>query len=291
MKWCAAAYLVRSTTPAARDRTCESFVRMYSNTRREYPQGVAEQNYLNRMKACYPVHPEIFDRLYSDWSSIPAFQRTRGVLRMMASCVNRLYLNNDARPLIMPADLPLSDDVLANEFVRLLPGAWRPVVSEVDSTNSRTDNIDRESQRFAEVGGAARRIARTVFLGSAPSGATRGIDIRQIHLGVVQPGHGVSSYNEALGRMTGNLYYLYNNDDRYFFHAEENLNKVANDRAERSERTARRRAHRQEAGGGKEPKRRCNSILQRYCRSARPGLSAACRAAAQPVPAQPLGRD
>ena len=217
--------------PAARDRTCESFVRMYSNTRREYPQGVAEQNYLNRMKACYPVHPEIFDRLYSDWSSIPAFQRTRGVLRMMASCVNRLYLNNDARPLIMPADLPLSDDVLANEFVRLLPGAWRPVVSEVDSTNSRTDNIDRESQRFAEVGGAARRIARTVFLGSAPSGATRGIDIRQIHLGVVQPGHGVSSYNEALGRMTGNLYYLYNNDDRYFFHAEENLNKVANDRA------------------------------------------------------------
>ena len=220
------------TDPAARDRTCEAFSRMYSNNRREYPRGAAEQNYLDRMKACYPIHPEVFDRLYQDWSSIQEFQRTRGVLRMMASCVNRLYLNNDAHPLIMPADLPLNDDVLANEFVRLLPGAWRPVVSEVDSANSRTDNIDRESQRFGDVGGAARRIARTVFLGSAPSGATRGIDIRQIHLGVVQPGHGVSSYNDALRRMTGNLYYLYNNDDRYFFHAEENLNKVANVRAD-----------------------------------------------------------
>ena len=219
------------TDPAARDRTCEAFSRMYSSSRREYPQGVAEQNYLDRMRACYPIHPEIFDRLYSDWSSIPAFQRTRGVLRMMASCVNRLYLNDDAHPLIMPADLPLSDDRLANEFLRLLPGTWHPVLSEVDSPNSRTDDIDRESQRFAEVGGAARRIARTVFLGSAPSGATRGVDIRQIRLGVVQPGHGVSSYNEALTRMSGNLYYLYNNDDRYFFHAEENLNKVANDRA------------------------------------------------------------
>ena len=219
------------TDQVARDRTCEAFSRMYSSNRREYPRGVTEQNYLDRMKACYPIHPEIFDRLYQDWSSIQDFQRTRGVLRMMASCVNRLYLDNDRDPLIMPADLPLSDARLANEFIKLLPGEWRPVVSEADAPNSRTDDIDKESHRFAEVGGAARRIARAVFLGSAPSGATRGIDARQIRLGVVQPGQGVASYNDALSRMTGNLYYLYNNNDRYFFHAEENLNKVANDRA------------------------------------------------------------
>ena len=217
--------------PEARDQTCEAFSRMYSNSRREYPRGVAEQNYLDRMKACYPIHPEIFDRLYQDWSSMQDFQRTRGVLRMMASCVNRLYMNNDRQPLIMPSDLPLTDNRLANEFIRLLPGEWHAVVTEADSANSRTDDIDRGSQRFADVGGAARRVARAVFLGSAPSGATKGIDAQQIHLGVVQPGHGVATYNDALGRMTGNLYYLYNDNDRYFFHAEENLNKVANDRA------------------------------------------------------------
>ena len=217
--------------PAARDATCERFARMYSRHRGDYPPGVTEQNYLARMRACYPIHPEIFERLYSDWSSIPAFQRTRGVLRMMANCVNRLYLHNDSSPLIMPADLPLSDDQLANEFIRLLPGEWRPVLSEADSDNSRTDNIDRASQRYAAVGGAARRIARTVFLGSAPSGVTRGIDARQIHLGAVRPGEGESLYNEALARMTGDLYYLYHTEGRYFFHTEENLNKVASDRA------------------------------------------------------------
>ena len=83
------------TSPDDRDETCQAFARMYSRSRSDYPQGVAEQNYLERMKACYPIHPEIFDRLYQDWSSIPGFQRTRGVLRMMAICVNRLYLNND----------------------------------------------------------------------------------------------------------------------------------------------------------------------------------------------------
>lgn len=215
---------------AARDETCEAFARMYSRSRSDYPQGVAEQKYLERMKACYPIHPEIFDRLYSDWSSIPAFQRTRGVLRMMAGCVNRLYLDNNASPLIMPADLPLGDIALANEFIRLLSGEWRAVLSEVDSDNSRTDNIDRENQRFADVGGAARRIARAVFLGSASSGSIRGIDSRQIRFGVVRPGQGVSTYNEALSRLTDNLYYLYNTNDRYYFHAEENLNKVASDR-------------------------------------------------------------
>ena len=217
---------------AARDQVCEAFSRMYANLRRDYPEEVGEPRYLERMKACYPIHPEIFDRLYSDWSSISGFQRTRGVLRMMANCISRLYLRGDTSPLIMPANLTLDDPALANEFLPLLDGEWRPVLTEVDSDGSRTDNIDRNVQRFSNIGGAARRIARTVFLGSASSGAVRGIDARQIHLGVVLPGQGVSVYKEALGQMNGALYYLYSSDDRYYFHAEENLNKVATDRAD-----------------------------------------------------------
>ncbi len=216
---------------AARDRTCEAFAAMYSRARNEYPREVGEQHYLERLRACYPIHPEIFDRLYLDWSSITQFQRTRGVLRMMANCVSRLFLDNDPSPLIMPANLTLSDTALANEFVRLLGSQWGPVLSEIDSNNSKTDNIDRTSQRFGEVGGAARRIARTIFLGSSGSGAVKGIDDRQIRLGVVQPKHGVSVYNDALSKISGGLYYLYSSEGRYYFHAEENLNKVATDRA------------------------------------------------------------
>ena len=215
---------------AERDRTCEAFVTMYSNSRREYPAHVGEQRYLERMKACYPIHPEVFDRLYSDWSSIPRFQRTRGVLRMMSTCVSRLYRDQSTSPLIMPGDLPLGDPQLASEFNQLLPGHWPPVISEIDSDNGRTDLIDRTSQRFQEVGGAARRVARGIFLGSATSGATRGIDRRSVHLAAVRPVEGIPRYNEALERMVGDLYYLYHADDRYYFHAEENLNKVASDR-------------------------------------------------------------
>ena len=217
-----------------RDLTCEAFRKMYQNSRNEYPDGVNDQRYLQRMKDCYPIHPEIFDRLFQDWAVIQGFQRTRGVLRIMATCISRLYQEQDPSLLIMPANLTLDDPALADEFTRLLArsgGNWDPVVQEVDSHGSRTDQIDKKSQNFIEVGSAARRIARTVFLGSATGGAVKGVTTRQIHIGVVEPGQGVAVYNDALGRMTGNLYFLYNLDDRYYFHTQENLNKVAIDRA------------------------------------------------------------
>lgn len=217
-----------------RDLTCEAFRKMYQNSRNEYPDNVSDQHYLQRMKDCYPIHPEIFDRLSQNWIGIPGFQSTRGVLRIMATCISRLYQEQDPSLLIMPANLTLDDPALADEFTRQLAksgGNWDPVVKEVDSHGSRTDQIDRNSQSFIEVGSAARRIARTIFLGSASSGALKGISQRQIHLGVVEPGQGVAVYNDALSRMTGNLYFLYNLDDRYYFHTQENLNKVAIDRA------------------------------------------------------------
>lgn len=217
-----------------RDLTCEAFRRMYQNSRSEYPNSVSDQHYLQRMKDCYPIHPEIFDRLFEDWAVIPGFQRTRGVLRIMATCISRLYQEQDPSLLIMPANLTLDDPALADEFTRLLArsgGNWDPVVKEVDSHGSRTDQIDRNSQSFIEVGSAARRTARTIFLGSATGRAVKGISQQQIHLGVVEPGQGVAVYNDALSRMTGNLHFLYNLDDRYYFHTQENLNKVARDRA------------------------------------------------------------
>ena len=214
-----------------RDRTCEAFSKMYTSSPSRYPKGVREQRYLDLMKKCYPVHPEIFERLNSEWSAIPGFQRTRGVLRMMAVCISRLYQTRDDAPLILPGNLTLSDPAFADEFVKLLGEQWRPVLGEIDQAGSRTDNIDRSSNRFGEVGGAAKRVARAIFLGSAPSGAFRGINDNNIHLGVVEPGQGSAVYREALDQMRGSLFYLYEADSRRYFHAEENLNKVATDRS------------------------------------------------------------
>jgi predicted AAA+ superfamily ATPase len=57
----------------------------------------------------YPIHPELFDRLYNDWSTLDKFQRTRGVLRLMAAVIHSLWERQDGNLLIMPANVPVDD--------------------------------------------------------------------------------------------------------------------------------------------------------------------------------------
>ena len=53
--------------------------------------------------------PEIFDRLYEDWTTIDGFQRTRGVLKLMAKVIFRLWKDDNKDLLILPGSLPLHD--------------------------------------------------------------------------------------------------------------------------------------------------------------------------------------
>ena len=214
-----------------RKRTCDAFLNMYNQNKKSFPQGVHQTRYRERMEACYPIHPEVFDRLHQDWSKIQEFQETRGVLRLMANWISRLYRREDTSPLIMPGNLPLDDPVISSEFDKLLSGRWGAVFTEADSDGGGADLIDKSRNNFAEYGYAARRIARTVFFGSRPGRSILGIDDKRIYLGVAQPGwHKISTYTEALNEMRGNLYYFYADESRYYFHTEENLNKVAIDR-------------------------------------------------------------
>ena len=58
----------------------------------------SEGDYERRLTAAYPIHPELFDRLYGEWSTLDKFQRTRGVLRLMAAVIHELWERNDSEP-------------------------------------------------------------------------------------------------------------------------------------------------------------------------------------------------
>ena len=70
--------------PSARDVTARAFADLYRAQGAEFPPECRDADYEKRIVAAYPIHPEIFDRLYADWSTLVKFQRTRGVLRLMA---------------------------------------------------------------------------------------------------------------------------------------------------------------------------------------------------------------
>jgi predicted AAA+ superfamily ATPase len=188
------------------------------------------------MVSCYPIHPEVFDRLYEDWATLERFQSTRGVLRLMAAVIHELWMGNDASLMIMPGSIPLDIPNVRDELTRHLSEGWNALVDrEVDGKNSIPYQKDQSNPRY---GGklAARRVARTVMLGSAPTVRdqnVRGIEASRIRLGVVQPGENIANFNDALNTLTSSLAYLYTNPsgDRFWYDTRPTLRKTVEDRA------------------------------------------------------------
>ena len=222
--------------PSAREMVCSHFSALYRENPTDFPLEVREVEYRNRLLACYPIHPEVFDRLYEDWATLERFQRTRGVLRLMAAVIHELWMGSDAGLLIMPGSLPLDVSAVRDELTRHLPEGWNSLVDrEVDGKRSVPWQQDKNVLRYGKVL-ASRRVARTIMLGSAPTVRqqnVRGIEASRIRLGVVQPGEQIAVFNDALGSLQNSLAYLYTNPsgDRFWYDTRPTLRKTVEDRA------------------------------------------------------------
>ena len=221
---------------AARDAVCRSFSEMYQANRAEFPQECREMDYEERMKSAYPIHPELFDRLNEDWSTLDRFQLTRGVLRLMAGIIHVLWERNDDSAMIMPGTIPLDNSGVRTEITQYLPGGWGGVLDKnIDGSQSRPLVLDRENLNLGRYS-SSRRVTRSIFIGSAPSVAeqkVRGVDELSIKLGCVQPGENIASFGDALRRLSDDLTYLYSEGGRYWFDTRPTITKTASERAQR----------------------------------------------------------
>lgn len=202
------------------------FSDFYRKHAEKFPVETQSNEYFERLCHSYPIHPEIFDRLYEDWSTLDKFQRTRGVLQYMAIVIHRLWNSENRDALIMPGSIPLEDGTVRDKSIHYLSPGWEPVIErEVDSIRSIPHDIESHSTLFGGVQ-AARRSARTIFLGSAPSNSSqivRGINVEHILLGAVQPGQSVGIFEDVLKRLRDRLHYLYSDQGRFWLDTKPNL--------------------------------------------------------------------
>ncbi|GAA6746310.1 DUF499 domain-containing protein [Thermus brockianus] len=223
-----------------RDAVVREFMRYYQENKGEFPSEVLDPNYERRMKAAYPIHPELFDRLYEDWSTLEGFQRTRGVLRLMAFVVHTLWTRGDPSLLILPGNLPLDAGGPRYELVRHLSryqeGFDQVVDADIDGPNAKALILERERPALARHH-AARRVARAVFLATAPAAASpgqahrpKGVQGVRVKLGVAQPGESPSLFTDALKALSDRLTYFHAEGDRYWFETRPSLNRLAQDR-------------------------------------------------------------
>lgn len=204
----------------------QQYTDFYRKNAHKFPNETQSAHYYDRLCQSYPIHPEVFDRLYEDWSTLDKFQRTRGVLQYMAIVIHRLWVSDNRDALIMPGSLPLDDSIVRGKSIHYLPQGWEPVIEkEVDGPRSEATEIDKNDTRFGQYH-AARRVMRTLFLGSAPSSGDqmhRGLQIERVLLGACSPEQTIGTFEDVLLRLRDRLTYLYGEKDRLWLDTKPNL--------------------------------------------------------------------
>ncbi len=216
-----------------RDVTARAFADLYRSQAAEFPRECQDPGYEKRIQAAFPIHPEIFDRLYEDWSTLIKFQRTRGVLRLMAAVIHTLWEKGDRNPLILPSTIPIDDPRVQFELTRYLSDNWVPIIEkDVDGPSSLPLKIDRDVPNLGKLQ-ATRRVARTIYLGSAPTAAAahRGIEDRRVKLGCVMPGESPAVFGDALRRLAAAATYLYQDGSRVWYQTQPTVTSLAEERA------------------------------------------------------------
>ncbi|MCK9799053.1 DUF499 domain-containing protein [Pseudomonas sp. MAFF 302030] len=222
------------------EEVCRAYADFYSANAGDFPPDTQDSHYFDRMKHAYPIHPEVFDRLYEDWSSLDNFQRTRGILKFMAKVIHRLWTDGNNDLMIQPGSLPLYDSDTRNEAIYYLPQGWDPVLErDIDGERAITTELDNAKPLFGSIL-ACRRIARAVFLGSAPdAGAVggskhhRGIELENLMLGCAQPGQVLGHYKDGVRSLVDRLQYFNSANNRYWFDTRPNLRREMEDRKRR----------------------------------------------------------
>ncbi|WOC63396.1 Swt1 family HEPN domain-containing protein (plasmid) [Paenarthrobacter sp. AT5] len=222
------------TTIAA---VARSFVTLYRNNTSLFPRDAAtpSDDYEKRIRASYPLHPELLDRLYEDWSTLERFQRTRGVLKLVSSIVHELWASKDTAPLILPGTVPLDATTVNTDLTQYLEDQWKPIIdSDIDGQGSTAQQIDLDrpnlGQRFV-----TQRIARTIFMGAAPriKSTRKGLDKQYVWLGTAVPDDTLGNFGSALELLAQRSTYFYEEQGHYWFDTQPSVTKTANDYAER----------------------------------------------------------
>ena len=146
-------------------------------------------------------------------------------------------MNNDPSVMIMPGSMAVGSARVESELLHYFDVNWQSIIAgDIDGPESTPYKIDRSAPNLNRCS-ATRRVARAIFMGTAPTyqQENRGLDDKQINLGVVQPGEKPAVFGDALRRLDNRAKFMHGDLGRYWYSMSASLNRLAADRAEQVE--------------------------------------------------------
>ena len=208
---------------------------MFHNRYRDLPEYCDKMEYANKIKKSYPFHPELIEMFRQRWGSDPHFQRTRGVLRLLASIVQDLWRRKESltgsQALIHTSDVNLENiGSLTGTITHLMGSNWETVMlADVYGTSSNARKID-ETDPTSNIGQyrLTQGIATTLLMASVGARQNKGLDLKQLKLCVLRPkAFNHNDIDGALNKLEQVAHYLYSSKvggATYWFESKANIN-------------------------------------------------------------------
>ena len=188
-------------------------------------------------EATYPFHPTAISVFERKWQALPRFQRTRGILRLLALWVARAYHEGfqgaQRDPLIGLGTAPLEDSLFRAAVLEQLgeshleAAITTDIVGKMGAHALRLDDGAVETIKKARL---HRKVATTIFFESNGGQMRQEATVPELRLAVSEPDLDIGNVETALDALASSCYYLYVEGNRYRFGLKPNLNKLLADR-------------------------------------------------------------
>src|SRR5439155_1624958 len=189
-----------------------------------------------RFTACYPLHPAVLSVFERKWQSLQHFQKTRGVLRLLALWVSKAYLDGykgaHKDPLIGLGTAPLEDPYFrAALFEQLGNDLEGPVTTDIaGKKEANAARLDREAPEALKKARIHQKVATTILFESNGGQTKAEATMPEIRFGVAEPDLDIANVETAIEGLAASCYYLSSDQNRYRFSLSPNLNKILIDR-------------------------------------------------------------
>lgn len=187
-------------------------------------------------EATYPFHPTLLSVFERKWQTLPKFQQTRGVLRMFALWISRIYAESYTGaykdPLITLGSAPFEDDFFRAALLEQLdkPNLDRAIKVDIAGEDAHATKLDAEAVGTLKEMRLRRKVASVIFFESSGGQIREGATIPEIRLSVGEPGVDIGNIETALENLISVCYYLNTDGNRYWFSIRPTLNKLLADR-------------------------------------------------------------
>ncbi len=180
----------------------------------------------------YPFHFST-KHLIGMFNDNPGFQKTRDVIRLMATIVCSLWKKGESvvsqHQLISFEMADLNDTVVASRFIEIKKSLRDALQTDIaNAGTSHCESLDAETE------GLASRCARWIYTASLSEIRPRGLTDRELAEYLIAPRQPITGLQNALKQIYDACWYIeQTQSSRYLFHRQKNLNAQINDYAKR----------------------------------------------------------